>query len=59
MDEKEKSNIKSKKWRWYVATVGFNFEEIERVSNIISFMNKYNWEGTNYPLKIDDWKNCS
>ena len=31
-----------------------NFEE--RVSNIIPFINKYNWEGINYPSKIDDWK---
>ena len=23
---------------------------------IIPFINKYNWEGINYPSKIDDWK---
>ena len=44
----------------YVATVALNYEEInrnlERVSNIKPFMNKYNWEGINYPSKIDDWK---
>ena len=28
----------------------------ERVSNIKWFINKYNWKGVNYPLKIDDWK---
>ena len=28
----------------------------ERVSNIIPFRNKYNWEGINYQPKIDDWK---
>ena len=37
-----------------------NYEEIEshpeRVSNIEAFLNKYNWEGINYPSKIDDWK---
>ena len=37
-----------------------NYKEIEphskRVSNIIPFITKYNWEGTNYPWKIDDWK---
>ena len=41
-------------------TVGLNFEEIgshpERFSNIIPFINKYNWEGINYPSKIDDLK---
>ena len=44
----------------YVATAALNFEEIEshpeRVSNIKPFINKYNWEGINYPSKIDDWK---
>ena len=37
-----------------------NFEKIEshseRVSNIIPFIKKYNWEKTNYPSKIDNWK---
>ena len=28
----------------------------EKVSIIKPFINKYNWEGINYPLKIDDWK---
>ena len=28
----------------------------EKVSIIKSFINKYNWEGINYPSKIDDWK---
>ena len=28
----------------------------ERVSNITPFANKYNWEGINYPSKIDDLK---
>ena len=36
------------------------FEETEsyseRVSNIIAFINKYNWEGINYSSKIDDLK---
>ena len=44
----------------YTATVALNYEEIEshpeRVSNIKPFINKYNWEGINYPSKIDDWK---
>ena len=41
------------------ATVALNYEKIkwnpERVSNIKTFINKYNWE-KNYPSKIDDWK---
>ena len=28
----------------------------ERVSNIKPFMNKCNWKGISYPLKMDDWK---
>ena len=44
----------------YAATVALNYEEIgshpERVSNIKTFINKYNSKGTNYPLKIDDWE---
>ena len=36
------------------------YEEIvhspERVSIIKPFINKYNWEGINYPSKLDDWK---
>ena len=44
----------------YSATVALNYEETEShpeiVSGIKSFINKYNWEGTNYPSKIDDWK---
>ena len=44
----------------YTATVPLNYEEIEshleRVSSIKPFINLYNWEGTNYSSKIDDWK---
>ena len=44
----------------YAATGPLNYEEIEshpeRVSNIKPFVNKYNWEGINYPSKIDEWK---
>ena len=29
---------------------------LERVSSIKPFINLYNWEGTNYPSKRDDWK---
>ena len=44
----------------YAATVALNYKEIEshpeRVSNIEPFINKYNWEGINYPLKLYDLK---
>ena len=44
----------------YAATVALNYEEIEsypeRVSNIKSFMNKYNWDEINYPSKTEDWE---
>ena len=44
----------------YAVTVALNYEEIkcnlERVSNIKPFINKYNWEGINHPSKIVDWK---
>ena len=44
----------------YSATVALNFGEIEsyseKVSNIIPFINKYNWEVINHPSKIDDWR---
>ena len=37
-----------------------NYEEIkwnpERVSDIKSFINKYNWKGINCPSKINNWK---
>ena len=37
-----------------------NYEDIEshpeRVSKITPFINKYNWEGINYPSKLGDWK---
>ena len=28
----------------------------QRVQNIKTFINNYNWEGINYPSKRDDWK---
>ena len=44
----------------YAANVALSYEEIkwnpERVSNIKSFINKYNWKGINYPSKINNWK---
>ena len=39
-------------------TVALNHEEIEkhpeRITKIKSFINKYNWEGINYPTKKDN-----
>ena len=44
----------------YAVTIALNYEETEshpeRVWSIKTFINKYNWEGINYPSKIDDWK---
>ena len=44
----------------YQATVAWNYEEIkcnpEIVLKIKPLINKYNWEGINYPSKTDDWK---
>ena len=43
----------------YAATVALNYKEIEPhpeiISNIEPFIIKHNWEGINYPSKIDDW----
>ena len=37
-----------------------NHEEIQkdpqRITNIKLFINKYNWEGINFPSEKDDWK---
>ena len=53
--KRKKSNNKADE-----ATVVLRYKEIEshpeRVSTIKPFINRYNWEGTNYPSKIDDWK---
>ena len=44
----------------YAATVALNYKEVkyspERVSYLKPFINKYNWDGKNYPSKMDDWK---
>ena len=43
------------KYFQYAATVALNYEKIkwnlERVSNIKLFLNKYNWKGINYSSK--------
>ena len=60
--EKATINLKNKddKCFHYAVTVALNYEKIkwnpERVPNIKPFINKYEWNGTNYPSKIDYWK---
>ena len=33
-----------------------NHAGIKKIFNTESFINKYNWEGINFPLEKDDWK---
>ena len=43
----------------YAAKVLLNYEKIQKDPKIIKikpFINKYNWEGINYPSEKDDWK---
>ena len=55
-------NPKSKdnKYFKYSTTVALNQQNIEnhpeRISNIESFVNQYNWEGIDFPAGIKDWK---
>ena len=64
LDKKKKAKMNpkyiDKKFFQYAATVALNYEEVkwnpERVSNIKTFINKYNWKLINYSSKIDDWK---
>ena len=45
----------------YAVTVVLNHEERgknpERITKVKPFINKYNWEGINFPSEKDDWKN--
>ena len=51
-------NIKDNKCFQYVVTVELNYEEIkkdpQRITKIKPFINKYNWEGINYPSEKND-----
>ena len=51
-------NKKYSKCFQYVVTLTLNHEEIgkhaERITKIKSFINKYNWEGINFPSEKDD-----
>ena len=53
-------NKKDNKYFQYAITVALNHEEIgkhpERITKIKPFINKYNWEGINYPSEKEDWK---
>ena len=44
-----------------IVTVVFNHEEIkkdlQKITKIKPFVNRYNWEGINFPSEKDDWKN--
>ena len=44
----------------YAVTVALNYEETkidpQRITKIKPFINKYDWEGINYPSEKDDWK---
>ena len=53
-------NKKDNKCCQYAVTVALNYEEIgkhyARITQIKPFMNKYIWEGTNFPSEKDNWK---
>ena len=53
-------NKKYNKCFQYVVTVVLNCEEIkkdpQRITKIKPFINKYNWNGINFPSEKDNWK---
>ena len=55
-------NKKDNKCFQYAVTVVLNHEEIkknpQRITKIKLFINKYNWEGKNFPSEKDGWKKC-
>ena len=44
----------------YAATVALAHEQVkkdlQRITKIKPYIDKYNWDGISYPLKKDDWK---
>ena len=46
----------------YTITTALNHEEIkkdlQKITKIKLFKDKYNWQGINYPSEKDDWKKC-
>ena len=53
-------NRKDNKCYQYAVTVALNNEEIgknhDRITKIKPFINKYKWEGIEFPLEKDDWE---
>ena len=53
-------NRKNNKCYQYAVTVALNNEEIgktpDRITKIKPFINKYKWEGIEFPLEKDNWK---
>ena len=63
MNEKQKShpiNRRDNKCFQYIVTVALNYADIkkdpQRKTKIKAFINKYEWEGINFPSGKDDWK---
>ena len=60
MDKKQNINRTDNKCFRYTVTVALNYEELkkdlQRIKKIKPFINKYNWEGINFPSEKDDWK---
>ena len=66
MDKKTKKtkinpiNKKDNKYFQYAVTIKLNHEEIvkhfQRIIKIKPFINKYNWEGINFPSEKYNWK---
>ena len=53
-------NKKDNKGFQHAVTIALNHKEIkkdpERITKIKPFINKYNWEGINFPSEEDGWK---
>ena len=53
-------NRKNNKCFQYAVTVALNHEETrkhaERITTIKPFIDKYKWEGINFPSEKEDWK---
>ena len=59
-ETKNHINKKNNKCFQYAVPAALNCEEIkkdpQRITKVKAFINKYNWEGINYPLQKDDWE---
>ena len=59
MHNKQKNN----KSHQYVVTVVLNYEEegknSQRISKILPFIGRWNWEEVSGPSEINDWENYS